>query len=60
MRKATIEVLERGETVLGSPTMGRYHVLEYVDDEQVGGQFFETMKKANEHVSQYIQENDDE
>ena len=60
MRKATIEVLERGETVLGYSAMGRYHVLEYVDDEQVGGQFFETMKKANEHVSQYIQENDDE
>ena len=60
MRKATIEVLKKDEKVLGSPTIGRYHVLEYMDDEQVGGQFFETMKKANEHVSQYIQENDDE
>ena len=60
MRTATIEVLERGETVLGSPTMGRYHVLEYMDGEQVGGQFFETMKEANKHVSQYIRESDDE
>ena len=46
--------------MLGSPTMGRYHVLEYMDDEQVGGQFFETMKEANDHVSKYIRENDDE
>ena len=54
MRKATIEVLKEGEKVLGSPTAGRYHVLEYMDDEQVGGQFFETMKEANAHVSQYV------
>ena len=60
MRKATIEVLKKDEKVLGSPTIGRYHVLEYMDDEQVGGQFFETMKKANEHVSQYIRGSDDE
>jgi len=60
MRKATIEVLERGETVLGYSAMGRYHVLEYMDGEQVGGQFFETMKEANKHVSQYIRESDDE
>ena len=59
MRKATIEVLKEGEKVLGSPTSGRYHVLEYMGDEQVGGQFFDTMKKANEHVSQYIQESDE-
>ena len=54
MRKATIEVLKKGEKVLGSPTTGRYHVLEYLDDEQMGGQFFKTMKEANDHVSQYI------
>ena len=59
MRKATIEVLEEGEVVLGSPIVGRYHVLEYLDDEQVGGQFFKTMKEANDHVSQYIRETDD-
>ena len=60
MRKATIEVLKKGEKVLGSPTVGRYHVLEYMDDEQVGGQFFKTMKEANDHVSKYIRESDDE
>ena len=59
-RMATIEVLEEGEKVLGSPTVGRYHVLEYMDDEQVGGQFFKTMKEANKHVSEYIRESDDE
>ena len=59
MRKATIEVLEEGEVVLGSPIIGRYHVVEYLDDEQVGGQFFKTMKEANEHVSQYIKGSDD-
>ena len=59
-RMATIEVLEKGEKVLGSPTVGRYHVLEYMDGEQVGGQFFKTMKEANNHVSEYIRESDDE
>jgi len=58
MRTATIQKMEEGEKVLGSPTVGRYHVLEYMDDEYKGGQFFETMKDANEHVSQYIREND--
>ena len=57
-RMATIEVLEEGEKVLGSPTVGRYHVIEYMDDEQVGGQFFKTMKEANNHVSEYIRESD--
>ena len=60
MRKATIEVLKEGEKVLGSPTAGRYHVLEYMDGEQMGGQFFETMKEANDHVSQYIKGEDNE
>jgi hypothetical protein len=59
MKSATIQKMEEGEKVLGSPTVGRYHVREYMDDEYVGGQFFETMKDANEHVTQYIQENDD-
>ena len=60
MRKATIEVLKEGEKVLGSPTAGRYHVLEYMDGEQSGGQFFETMKEANDYVSKYIRGNYDE
>ena len=60
MRRATIQKMEEGEKVLGSPTVGRYHVLEYMDDEQVGGQFFKTMKEANNHVSEYIRESDDE
>ena len=55
-KMATIEVLPEGEKVLGSPTVGRYHVLEYMDDEQVGGQFFKTMKEANNHVSEYIKD----
>jgi len=59
MKSATIEVLEEGEVVLGSPVIGRYQVREYVDNEEVGGQFFKTMQEANDHVSQYIKEDDD-
>ena len=59
-RTATIEVLKEGEKVFGYSTPGRYHVLEYVDDEQMGGQFFETLKEANDHVSEYIRGDDDE
>ena len=59
MKSATIEVLEEGEVKLGSPVIGRYQVREYVDNEEVGGQFFKTMQEANDHVAQYIKENDD-
>ena len=59
MRSATIEVLEKGEIVLGSPTIGRYFVREYRDDEEVGGAFFKQLKDADKHVAEYIQENDD-
>ena len=60
MSKATLEVLEKGEQVIGSPTAGRYHVFEYMEDEQVGGPSFSTMNDANDHVSKYIRESDDE
>ena len=59
MRTATIEVLEKGEKVLGSPTIGRYFVREYDDDRETGGAFYKTLNDADKHVAEYIQENDD-
>ena len=46
MREATIEVLEKGEKVLGSPTIGRYMVREYNDGEETGGGFYKTLEDA--------------
>ena len=43
MREATIEVLAKGEKVLGSPTIGRYMVREYNDGEETGGGFYKKM-----------------
>ena len=60
MREATIEVLNRGEKVLGSPTIGRYMVREYNDGEETGGAFYKTLEDADKHVTEYIQENDDD
>ncbi len=60
MREATIEVLNRGEHVLGSPTIGRYMVREYRDGEEVGGAFYKTLRDADKHVANYIQENGDD
>ncbi len=54
MREATIEVLNKDEQVLGSPTAGRYHVQEYEDGEPTGGQFFETLEDADKHVAEFI------
>tara|TARA_B100001971_G_C17697077_1_gene289853 strand:- start:246 stop:428 length:183 start_codon:yes stop_codon:yes gene_type:complete len=59
MREATIEVLAKGEKVLGSPTIGRYMVREYTDERETGGAFYKTLKDADKHVAEYIQENDD-
>ena len=60
MRTATIEVLEKGEIVLGSPTVGRYLVKEFVDDRETGGAFFKTLKDADKHVAEYIREGVDD
>ena len=59
MREATIEVLNKGEKGLGSPTIGRYMVREYDDGEETGGGFYKTLEDADKHVANYIQEKDD-
>ena len=53
MKKATIEVLYEGETVLGSNTNGQYMVREYEDNEEMGGSFFNTIEEAETHVLKY-------
>ena len=39
MKKATIEILHEGETILGSRTNGPYFVQEYEDGEVMGASF---------------------
>ena len=53
MKKATIEVLEPGELIFGSPTAGKYFVRRYEDEEEMGGGFFKTKKEAETHVREY-------
>ena len=53
MKKATIEVLEPGELIFGSPTVGKYFVRRYEDGEEMGGGFFKTKKEALTHVREY-------
>ena len=53
MKKATIEVLEKGELIFGSPTAGKYFVRRYEDEEEMGGGFFKTKKEAETHVREY-------
>ena len=53
MKTATIEVLEEGELILGSPTAGKYFVRRYEDEEEMGGGFFKTKKEAETHVREY-------
>lgn len=54
VREATIEVLNKGEMVMGTPTTGRFFVREYEDGEEVGGAFFETLEEADRHIEQYV------
>ena len=53
MKKATIEVLEEGELIFGSPTAGKYFVRRYEDEVEMGGGFFKTKKEAQQHAREY-------
>jgi hypothetical protein len=53
MRKATIEVLEEGELIFGSPTTGKWFVRRYEDGKEMGGGFFKTKKEAIVHAREY-------
>ena len=53
MKKATIEILHEGETVLGSRTAGKYLVREYENEEELGGSFYKTLEQAEAHVREY-------
>ena len=53
MKKTTIEVLEEGELIFGSPTAGKYFVRRYEDGEEMGGGFFKTKKEALVHAREY-------
>jgi len=55
MKKATIEILEEGETIFGSRTGGNYMVREYEDGEEMGGSFFKTIEEAETYVREYQQ-----
>jgi len=53
MKTATIEVLEEGELIFGSPTVGKYFVRRYEDETEMGGGFFKTKKEALIHAREY-------
>ena len=53
MKTATIEVLEEGELIFGSPTVGKYFVRRYEDEREMGGGFFKTKKEAETHAREY-------
>ena len=52
-KRATLEILDAGEKIFGSPTNGKYFVQEFEDDEPRGGQFFKTIKEAEKHMVEY-------
>ena len=56
MKKATIEILHEGETVLDSRTNGQYLVREYENKEELGGSFYKTLEEAEAHVREYLTE----
>ena len=57
MKKTTIEVLEKGELIFGSPTAGKYFVRRYENDVEMGGGFFKTMEEAEARVREYQHSN---
>ena len=57
MKTTTIETLEEGELIFGSPTTGKYFVRRYEDGEEMSGSFFKTMEEAETDVREYQQLN---
>ena len=53
MKKATIEILHEGETILGSRTNGPYFVQEYEDGAVMGASFHKYLHDAVSHVKKY-------
>ena len=53
IRRATLEILQDGEKVFGSPTGGKYFVQEFENDEPRGGSFFKTIQEAEKHMMEY-------
>ena len=53
MKKTTIEVLEEGELIFGTPTTGKYFVRRYEDEIEMGGGFFKTKKEALQHKREW-------
>ena len=53
MKTTTIETLEEGELIFGSPTVGKYFVRRYEDEVEMGGGFFKTKKEAETHAKEY-------
>ena len=53
MKKATIEILHEGETILGSRTNGPYFVQEYENGEVMGASFHKYLHDAVSHVKKY-------
>ena len=52
-KRATLEILDRGEKIFGSTTNGKYFVQEFEDDEPRGGQFFKTIQEAEKYMVEY-------
>ena len=52
-KRATLEILDPGEKIFGSPTNGRYFVQEFEDGEPRGGSFFETIQEAENYMVEY-------
>ena len=46
MRTVTVEILDKGEMILGSRTNGRFMVRKFEDDIEMGGEFFKTVEEA--------------
>lgn len=52
-KTATVEILEKGELVLGSPTNGEYMVRMFEDGLEMSGSFFRTLVEAGKAVREW-------
>ena len=53
MRTVTVEILDKGEMILGSRTNGQFMVRKFEDDIEMGGEFFKTVEEAGKAVTDW-------
>jgi hypothetical protein len=55
-----IEILAEDEEVFGSINHGSILVTEFVDDDEIAGEFFDTLEEAYIHIGKFLRDEEEQ